>query len=102
MATIPVSPDAVPNTLALVEEAQRQAKRDYLAPRTWLKEISPGYGRHIHDAACGYESGNVLSCMRDCDDSDLIITIAYEALHNGLPYEAVYGVKDGVVTLWMD
>lgn len=85
-------------------------------------EIRDGYGKHIHDADCGYKEGNRLSCMRDCDNSDWIVEISYVCkglTHGGelykefgLPPEpcngpdgrhrALYGVLDGKFSLWMD
>src|SRR5215204_4639482 len=90
--------------LVYVEECQRQARRDYQPERTWLHEITPGYGVHVHDDVCKGDidkaAGKLWRCMRDCDDSDLIITIAYEV--NRTVWQATYGVLNGKVTLWMD
>lgn len=59
--------------------------------------VEPGYGRHVHDSQCGYKDGDNLSCMRNCEDSDLIVEIQYDGFHR-----AIYGIVDHKPVIWMD
>lgn len=61
----------------------------------------PGYGIHVHDDACEPRRTWWPGCMKDADNSDRIVTIGY-TLRSGHRWEAVYGVLDGDVQLWMD
>lgn len=84
-------------------------------------KVEEGYGRHTHDRECYMrETFNketnryemvyrpTWPCMRDCDDSDWIVTLEYRMGPNRLGWpedhraQAVYGIKDGKVSLWMD
>lgn len=76
-----------------------------------IVEISRGYGRHVHTAGCGYVEGDPISCMRNADDSDLIIELRYVCEDgagcyvtdtNGHEHGAVYGMLDGKFSLWLD
>jgi len=52
----------------------------------------PGYGIHTHGSNCRD------NCMRDCDNSDRIVTVEYSPAG----YQAVYGILDGKISLWMN
>ena len=73
-------------------EIERIARRDYRTDNVKFLDVRPGYGRHTHDSKCRE------SCMKYCEDSDVIVEIEYG--ESG--YRALYGVKDQKVYLWAD
>jgi hypothetical protein len=61
--------------------------------------VTDGNGRHKHDDQCAY------GCMREHDDSDWVVTLAYDELEKygqNRTHQAVYGVIDGNFALWLD
>jgi len=100
MAQIPVAPDRQTlkhyDRLAVLD----RCSRDHEGKPSRILKVEPGHGRHIHDAACGYDPARVMSCMRHCDDSDVIVELEYGAEPGG--YRAIYALVDGEFRIWAD
>lgn len=94
---------------ALIERCAKDERSPVDAVR--VIDVKPGNGRHVHSDQCGYKEGNRLSCMKDCDDSDTIVELAYRCPEGDNCYtasrgvhehHALYGIVDGEFRLWAD
>lgn len=93
---------------------------DHAGGESRIIKVEAGHGIHVHSPECGYKEGDRLSCMKNCDDSDLIVTLAYKCVGTfsyadeddprtwtcctvpGAEHHAVYGFLGERFSLWAD
>ena len=95
-------------------DAQRviaQCSVDHDTTASRILTVKPGHGRHVHNSNCGCRPDNFWSCTRHCDDSDLVVTLAYQCPDGAgccsnptsdHEHWAVYGLLGEEFSLWQD
>lgn len=80
--------------MTYIDQIKAKAARYYKVSIEDIEVIEDidGYGIHVHDSTCRPH------CGKHFDNSDRIVTIRY----NKQGHQAVYGVLNDEITLWMD